>query len=69
MKELREGKIGKLFLLGICIALDILYFMPLKLNMFTFHLMHNNIFHLIVNMMVLTTLCINVKYTCSLLLL
>lgn len=61
MKEWREEKIDKRFILGTCIVLAILYFIPLESNMLTFHFKHANIFHLVVNMIALTT----VMYRCK----
>ena len=60
MKELRDAKIGKGVLFSICVAIAVLYFFPINVGMFTFHFVHGNIFHLIVNMIAIST----VLYKC-----
>lgn len=61
MKEWREEKIGKGLLFSICIILAVFYFIPFKVDVASFHYRHANVFHLIMNMIALTT----VMYRCK----
>lgn len=56
MSESRKEKIENAACFSICLALAILYFVPLPLNMWTFHFIHANVFHLLVNMIAITSI-------------
>lgn len=59
---MKEYNVGKLAPYSLCLILLVMYFVDLPLNMWTFHFIHANIFHLCGNMIVIFSIFKGVDY-------